>query len=188
MSDLKHNNSQFRTPNSKKILFLVGMPAAGKTYWGSRVAHEFDLQFIDLDIFIEEKEKASISALFATYGENGFRERENKYLKELIKKAARSTIIACGGGTPCFNDNLQLMKEAGIVIYLRADIPALISNLEASEELRPLLKGRGDMAIYLQGLLQKRIKFYEQAEYILQTKDISLTTFAEIISSCTNKQ
>jgi shikimate kinase len=96
-------------------------------------------------------------------------------------------VVACGGGTPCFLDNMLLMKEAGTVIYLQADVADLIVNLNTSREMRPLLKGKGDMAAYLEGMLQKRKAIYEQAHYILQTKDISITTFAEIISSCTDR-
>jgi len=165
-----------------KVIFLIGMPAAGKTYWGEKVAGRYKMTFVDLDSFIAEQEKASISALFAAYGENGFREKEHKCLKKLIHNAVTDTVVACGGGAPCFNSNIQLMKDAGIVIYLQADVATLVIGLNGSEEIRPLLKGRGDMAAYLEGLLQKRKFFYEQADHILQTKDISLTTFAEIIS------
>ena len=168
-------------PNTVKLIFLIGMPAVGKTYWGNKIALEYKMPFIDLDVFIAEQEKASISALFAMYGENGFREREQKYLKKIITTFT-ATIVACGGGTPCFGDNMELMKQAGTVIFLQADIPGLLDNLKNSDELRPLLNNRGDMSVYLQDLLDKRKKFYEQAHHIFQTKDISLTTFAKIIS------
>lgn len=164
-----------------KNIFLVGMPAAGKTYWGNQIAKAYNLPFADLDVFIAEQEKANISALFAMYGENGFREREQKYLKKIITTVT-GTIIACGGGAPCFNDNMQLMKQAGIVVYLKADIAWLLKNLKKSGEIRPLLNNRGDLSVYLQDMLDKRSKFYEQAHHILQTKDISLTTFAKIIN------
>ncbi len=165
-----------------KFIFLVGMPAAGKTYWGSKIATEYKLPFIDLDVFIAEQEKASISALFAMYGENGFREREQKHLRKLIRTLPRTTIIACGGGTPCFGDSMELMKQSGRVIYLQADVPWLLNNLKNTNEVRPLLNNRGDMSAYLQDMLDKRKSFYQQAHYILQTKDISLTTFAKIIA------
>ena len=181
-------NSQFPIPNSTQIIFLVGMPAAGKTYWGNKIAQKYSLPFIDLDTFIAEQEKASVPALFAQYGEAGFREREQKYLKKIIKSVVTPAVIACGGGTPCFYDNIVVMKEAGIVVYLQADIPWLMSNISNSDEIRPLLKGRGDVSVYLNDLLKKRKSFYEQAHHILHTKDISLLTFDEIITSCINRQ
>ncbi len=173
--------------DSPKLIFFIGMPAAGKTFWGEKIAAAHHILFIDLDLFVAEQEKASIPALFAQYGENGFREREHKHLKKLIDSIATDAVVACGGGTPCFNENMELMKSAGTVIYLNADIPYLVHNISNSEEIRPLLKGRGDMSIYLEGLLKKRKHFYEQAHHILQTKDISLITFDEIISSCINR-
>lgn len=171
-----------------KYIFLVGMPGAGKTYWGSKIAEEFGLAFFDLDDFIAKQEQASIPALFARYGEAGFRERERKYLQKLISTEKRCTVVACGGGTPCFYDNIRLMMDAGIVIYLHADVAQLISRLQGSEESRPLLKGKADLSAYLTGLLDKRDGIYGQAHYILQSANISLTTFAEIISLCIDKQ
>jgi len=169
------------------LIFLVGMPAAGKTYWGEQIATAYDLAFVDLDTYISQQENASIPALFAQYGEHGFREREHKYLKKAIKDADGVTIVACGGGTPFFYDNMSIMKEAGRVVYLQAETRHLIHNLNDCADTRPLLKGKGDLATYLDDMLQKRRQAYEQAHYILQTKDISLTTFAEIISSCTDR-
>jgi shikimate kinase len=181
-------NSNVQIPNPRKHIFLTGMPAAGKTYWGQKISEKYQLDFTDLDAYISLEEKASIPALFAQYGENGFREKENKALKKLIKQTANPSIVACGGGTPCFYDNMSIMKQAGIVIYLLADIPWLMNNISSSDEIRPLLKGRGDVSVYLADLLKKRKPFYEQANYILPTKDISLLTFNEIISSCINRQ
>jgi len=170
-----------------RIIFLIGMPAVGKSFWGDKIARAYPLTFIDLDVYIADQENASVSALFAKYGENGFREREQKYLNKIIATTASDLIVACGGGTPCFADNLQIMKKAGKVIYLQAETAYLLENLKSSDELRPLLNGRGDMTIYLDTLLQKRKNIYEQAHYILHTKDISLITFDEIISSCINR-
>ena len=174
-------NSKPLVPDSGKLVFLVGMPGAGKTYWGEQVAHKLGFAFVDLDAAIVSAESASISALFATYGEGGFREREQTQLKRLIKDTRYNTIIACGGGTPCYANNMQLIKNAGIVIYLQSDIQLLLAHLSQNKEVRPLLNNRGDLGIYLSGLLKKREPFYGQAHHILQTKDISVATFAKII-------
>ncbi len=193
-SQLPIPNSQFPTPNSQppipnspKLIFLVGMPCCRENILGDQIAKAYPLEFIDLDVFVALQEKASVPALFAQYGENGFREREHKHLKKLIGNITTNTIIACGGGTPCFHENMQVMKDAGIVIYLQADLPHLLGNINNSKEIRPLLKGRADVGAYLENLLQKRKRFYEQAHHILQTKDISIVTFDEIISSCINR-
>ena len=165
-----------------QLVFVVGMPAVGKTYWGKRMAKEFNRPFADLDVFIGEQEQASVPALFAMYGEGGFREREEKYLKQLIQEAEAGTIIGCGGGTPCYKDNMQVMKNAGTVVYLQADTAILLEHLAASDEVRPLLNNRGDAGVYLEGLLQKRKSYYEQSHFILQIADISRSTFAKILT------
>ncbi len=170
-------------PARIKLLFLVGMPGVGKTYWGNEVAHELGLNFVDLDNFIAAGENASIPALFATYGEKGFREREQAQLKKLIKSLSTNTIVACGGGTPCYSNNMAIIKDAGTAIYLKADIPTLLDQLSRSSEARPLLKNRGNLGTYLASLLETRKVFYNQANHILQTKDISVATFAKIISN-----
>lgn len=170
------------------LIFLTGMPGAGKTYWGAKIATACGWQFADLDTCIAQEEMASIPALFASYGESGFREREQKCLKNVISSSIEPTIVACGGGTPCYSDNMQLMLQTGTVVYLRAEVADLIANLNATDEVRPLLKNRENLAAYLAELLVLRTPVYKKAHYILQTEDISLTTFAEIISSCTNRQ
>ena len=172
-------------PDSK-IIFLIGMPATGKTYWGEKIAHRYKLHFIDLDRHVAEQERASIPALFAQYGEKGFREREHKCLEQIVTTNEGNTIVACGGGTPCFLDNMQLMKNAGTVIYIDTDIPALLKRITEDTEVRPLLNNRADLEGYLKDLLGKRKPFYEQAHHILHTKNISLTTFDQIITVCIN--
>jgi shikimate kinase len=164
------------------MIFLTGMPAAGKTYWGQQIATEYNMGFIDLDDYVVMEEKASVRALFAQYGEQGFRSLENKYLKQIIKQCETPTIVACGGGTPCFLDNITLMKEAGIIIYLDVEVDVLLAHLAVSDVIRPMLSNRGDLSVYLKDLLVKRQGFYDQAHYILHTKDISLTTFGKIIN------
>ena len=173
---------EFRGAHSAKLVFLVGMPGAGKTYWGEKIAAARKVPFVDLDIFIAEQENASIPALFAMYGENGFREREQRHLKKAIGAAKYDIVVACGGGTPCFGDNMKIMLDAGTVIYLESDVALLLKHLKESTEVRPLLNNRGELGAYLEDLLKKRARFYEQANYILQVKDISLATFAKIIS------
>lgn len=171
----------------KNIIFFIGMPAAGKTFWGAKVAQHYGLPFIDLDTFISAEEKTGIPALFEQYGEHAFREIERKHLEKIIKNTKVSTIVACGGGTPCFFDNMTLMKDNGTVICLEAEISQLVSNINGNEDIRPLLRDRDDIGAYLRELLQKRKHFYEQAHYILHTKDISLLTFDKIISSCISR-
>lgn len=166
-----------------RLFFLVGMPGAGKTTLGRRLAEDYGLHFIDLDSYIEQEESEGIPALFVKYGEAGFRELEHSYLQKLIEENETLAIVACGGGTPCFYDNMDMMKQAGTVVYLYVDVRELALNLEKSAEERPLLKGKDDLVHYLSELLAQREACYERADHILHTGDISISTFAEIFSS-----
>ena len=164
-----------------KRLFLTGMPGAGKTYWGNQLSRALNWNFIDLDNYISLKEKASISALFASYGEKGFRDREQKYLSDIINGVDLPLVIACGGGTPCFFNNMEVMKKNGIVVYLDLPVDDLVKRLNSSVEVRPMLKGRGDLPAYLTRMHKERKAFYELAHHILQPEFISITTFEKII-------
>jgi shikimate kinase len=174
-------------PNPTKLVFLIGMPGVGKTYWGEKLASQYRLDFIDLDAYISSKENQSIPALFEKYGEPGFRKLETEHLHTIITSVKNCTIVACGGGTPCFNNNMETMKTTGIVTYLEGDIPVLLENLKQDGTERPLLKGNGIEGI-LAGLQAGRTPFYRQAHYILPAKSISLSTFEKIIAPCINRQ
>ncbi len=168
------------------IIYLTGMPASGKTYWGTRVGEAFGLPFIDLDEFIIQREREPITQLFSK-GEGWFRGKEHASLINLIGLISRPTIVATGGGTPCYFNNLKQMQRSGVVIYLKAHIDTLASRIKNDNTMRPLLRNKTDIAGALQQLLQQRERYYNQAAYILQSEDISLNTFEEIITKCINR-
>ena len=163
------------------MIFLTGMPGAGKSYWGREIANARGWRFYDLDIFIEQQEKVSIAAIFESKGEAYFRGKEHYYLVQIITSAPPYSVVACGGGTPCFHSNMDLMKSAGKAIYLKATIDYLINNLSKDTAKRPLLKAQADVKSYLEELLSNRAVFYEKATDILQSENISLATFEQII-------
>ena len=94
----------------KTLIFFVGMPGVGKTTGGNKMAIRHGMSFIDLDTIIEQGERKTIKDIFEQDGEEGFRTLEHKYLEDVINATTGNTIIACGGGTPCFHGNMQLMK------------------------------------------------------------------------------
>lgn len=179
-------NCKFPAPG-RPLVFLIGMPGAGKTFWGKKLAARYAWQFIDLDVAIEEREKASVSELFGQFGEDGFRIKEHQQLVDTIKEQYQPAVIACGGGTPCFYNNLEIMKQAGIAIYLQEDVATLAERLKAGTHIRPLLKNKNGLHRHLQTLLQQRMPIYEQATIILPAEDISFTTFDQIINTCTDR-
>ena len=92
-----------------KPLFLVGYMAAGKTTLGRRAAQLLNVEFIDLDAYIESRYRKRVSDLFAERGEEGFRDIERRMLHEVAE--FDNVLVATGGGTPCFFDNMEYMRH-----------------------------------------------------------------------------
>ncbi len=168
------------------MIFLIGMPAAGKTYWGNKIATAFSLPFTDLDNYIEQQEGLSISEIFNQQGEAGFREKEAAALLQLISTGSKRMVVACGGGTPVYRDNMQLMKQAGCTIYLDVKQDILLQRLKSADQTRPLLQS-ADVPVVLNDLAQLRRRFYEQADYIITEENLSLNSFRNIIDICIEK-
>lgn len=159
---------------------------SGKSTLGSSLAKRLGYCFVDLDKVIEMYSQRTISEIFAQNGESEFRKIEQKVLFDVVKQAqteealhrgadankrdpnGRGTIIACGGGTPCCQDNLAFMKAHGFVVYLEVSPEILCERLlVTSPEARPLLPHR-DPAVLLHhicNLLAKRKPFYEAAHW-----------------------
>lgn len=169
------------------LYFLIGMPGAGKTFWGRAWAEESGMLFIDLDAYVEQQAGMSIPQIFEREGESTFRKRETGVLREIVNNTAtQNTIIACGGGTPVWNDNLEVMKHAGCVVYLEADIDTLTRNLGSGAPQRPLLLA-GDLRETLKQTLALRKPIYEQAHHVLSVENITVATFAQIQDLCINR-
>jgi len=166
-----------------RFIFLIGMPGVGKTYWGQKLAAHLGMRFVDLDDFIEERENNSILALFAQQGEDKFREMERSALDAVLAESDIATVVACGGGTPCFFDNMEKMKEVGCVIFLHAAMDTLLNRLFTDTEFRPLLQV-DSVHDKLHQLANHRLPVYERAHHVLEVETLSVDTFEEIILSC----
>lgn len=161
-------------------IFLIGFMGSGKTYWGSRWAEQYDLPFIDLDKLVEQRENKSITALFEENGEEYFRKVEASCLKTFSGK--QSFIMACGGGAPCFNNNMQWMNEQGTTVYLSAAPQFLCERLMDEKDRRPLLKNLAptELLSFIEKKLNEREPVYQQAKIILPAEalnDKSLSSF-----------
>ena len=167
-------------------VFLIGMPGAGKTWWGSRVAALLNMAFTDLDEQLMYRNRDTIPAMFEKFGEAGFRQREHDLLQLLIANLTTPTLIACGGGTPCFHDNMRILKAAGSVIYLQCGIDILLDHLGSGSE-RPLLPV-ADRRQKLEQLLAARAAVYEQADLTIDVNQLELSTFEQSIRSCIKRQ
>lgn len=170
----------------KPMIFLIGMPGAGKTVWGKRLAAYYHWLHTDLDEVIEHTTGTTIARIFETEGEPAFRRHEQAVLQGVIHTAQQPVVVSCGGGTPLFQDNLEQMKRHGPVVFLDATIDTLIRHLQGESVKRPLL-ANGDIISKLTGLLAKREPVYRQADHIFKVEDLTEATFAEIFATCTNR-
>ena len=120
-----------------KVVFLIGFMGAGKSTIGKKLAEKLNYDFLDSDLAIENQQGMTVNSIFSGKGESFFRELESLFIEGLKEK--KNMIIATGGGLPCFNNNMDKMKEIGLVIYLKAS-PQIIFNRILNNESRPLLK------------------------------------------------
>lgn len=119
-------------------IILLGYMASGKSVIAKELAKKMNLKSIDLDHYIEEKEKIKINEIFKKHGEIKFRMLENNYLKEILE-AETDLIIAVGGGTPCYANNMDLIVNGEVSIYLNASIETLFQRLIKDKSNRPLV-------------------------------------------------
>ena len=131
-----HDTSFSIMKESQRFYFLTGFMGTGKTYWAKRMSALLKLKTFDLDSFIEQKENVSIPNIFSKRGEADFRVLESRYLKELLKIPHNKVIISLGGGTLIDHNNLRLVKEKGILIWLKSN---RYNFTIAEEKKRPLL-------------------------------------------------
>lgn len=150
-------------------IILIGYMGAGKTTLGKILARELNLEFIDLDSYIENRFHQSVSQLFATRGEEGFRKIERNMLFEVAE--FENVVISAGGGTPCFFDNMEYMNKQGLTIYLKATPETLRTHLRMGKQKRPLIAEKNDTELdaFIRESLDKREPFYCQAQQIFDT-------------------
>ena len=159
---------------------------SGKSYWSKKMAKELGYESLDLDTMIERKEQKSISQIFEQEGEPAFRELEQYCLQQSCK-ITNDIIIALGGGTPCFFDNIEWINRHGVSIFLDFSVDFLIQNLRSEIDKRPLLKGKSikEMEDFIQQKLQERYSFYSQAQYCIKNPASAATDLMTIINNKT---
>ncbi|MEP2771300.1 MAG: shikimate kinase [Fulvivirga sp.] len=153
-------------------IYLVGMPGSGKSTFGVELAKAMGLPFIDLDQEIESSEGCTISNIFQNKGEDYFRKVESQHL--LKKSEAKdSFVMSTGGGTPCFYNGMNVMKELGVVVYLEVSIERLIQRLEKTDlSVRPKFVKSVDVHQQLTHLLSERETIYQKADIVIQESEL----------------
>ena len=144
-----------------KKFFIVGMPASGKSRLGKYISSMTDLCFIDLDLEIEKKLDSNVKDIFEIKGEKFFRKFETKTLKEIIESES-NFILATGGGTPCFNENMSIINNSGVSIFINVKREILHERISRNDK-RPLLSGAVSLKKKLSDLYKERIEYYQKS-------------------------
>jgi shikimate kinase len=145
-------------------IYLIGFMGSSKSTVGKKLALHLNWSFIDLDDKVELKAGMKIAEIFAEKGESFFRAMESEVLRSLSTEA--DTVISTGGGTPCFDENMDYMLESGLTIYLKMTPAQLKSRLLRSSHERPLIKNIriDDLQGFIEEILGEREKWYSRAE------------------------
>lgn len=162
-----------------KNIILVGMMSSGKTTLGKKLARALNYQFVDLDKLIEKDQGMEISAIFKLHGEAYFREVESRMLKETASQ--KGMVLASGGGAPCFFDNMDVIRQMGISIFL--DVPAedLARRIENhGKDDRPILSGTSSLVDTLRSRITDRLPYYTQADLTLKG-EIDVSHLLEVL-------
>jgi|SRR5687768_12222633 len=156
---------------------------SGKTHWGKLVADKLDMPFFDLDKVITDNEQKTVTEIFAEKGEEYFRVKEREVLESVTSEHERF-ILSCGGGTPCFFNNISFMKKQGKVVWLNTQVDVLVSRLLKEKNTRPLIRDipSGDLKTFIMKKLLSRKLYYQQADLTVHEESLSLDHFMKMIT------
>jgi shikimate kinase len=182
------------------VIYLVGFMGSGKNWWGRMLSDKLDIPFFDLDAEVEKSTNMEIVSIFRDKGESFFREKETQVLKSLFDYLpgkgnpkgssgnSISAIIATGGGTPCYNGNMEWMNQHGLTVWLNPSITELAGRLEKETAKRPLLKGKTveELALFIEKKLEERNPFYNLASIEIKNTHIAVEEFINLIYNASN--
>lgn len=163
-----------------KRIIIIGYMGSGKTTVGHALSQELGLPFYDLDWYIETRMHRTVKQIFDEKGEDGFRKIEHNLLHEVAE--FEDVIISCGGGTPCFFDNIDYINRQGETVYLKCTTDVLYKHLKMGKTVRPLLlnKTPDEVKTFIEAQLKQRESFYAKAKHIV---DVSLMDNKEKIKT-----
>lgn len=160
-------------------LFLIGYMGAGKTTIGKLLADKLNLLFIDMDVFIENRFRKSVSMIFKERGEDGFRKIEKMVLEEVA--GFENVIISTGGGTPCFFENMELMNQSGLTVYLKVSPEELAKRLYKCKQPRPLIKDKSldELKVFVEENLKLREPYYMRSAIVIDGEKLTTAKDSE---------
>ena len=164
-----------------KHIFLIGYMGCGKSFWGKAIADSLAYDFIDLDELIEKREGLSIPEIFEQLGETTFRERERLAL-ESLSELKMPAVISTGGGTPCFQNNMDRMNAMGETLFLMASPAVLKQNILKSSSVRPIVQTipENELEDYIANHLEERLPFYQQAHLSVNVDGLNLEDLKQL--------
>jgi shikimate kinase len=162
-------------------IFLVGYMGSGKTRTGKLLAKAMNYGFMDMDELFEERYRITIQDFFRKYDEEAFRKLEHQLLSETI--LSDNVVYSMGGGTPCFYDNMEMLKQYGLTVYIKMPAPALFRRLKESKKQRPVLHrlDSDDLLLHIQSQLAARDPFYSKAELTVDGINLNIIELAQMI-------
>jgi shikimate kinase len=163
-------------------IYLIGFMGSGKTYWGKKLSEKLQLPFFDSDEQIVNSEGKSVNDIFEQNGEEYFRLKE-KGILHIITESHSSFVMACGGGSPCYFNNIDYMNKSGTTVWLNTPLSILFQRLVQEKNERPLVKKLTDdqLRSFITKKFADRKIYYEQAEVVIDDEEISLDHFIEKI-------
>ena len=163
-------------------VFLIGFMGSGKSHWGKLLSKKLSIPFFDLDEKIEEHTGKTIPQIFAEQGEEPFRLLEKEVLY-LLTESHETFVMATGGGTPCYYNNIDYLKKNGTVVWFNSSIDCLYRRLIKEKDKRPLIRNVPDdqLKSFIVKKFSNRKIFYQQADVIIQEDDTSLEKMVEKI-------
>ncbi|MFC4666011.1 shikimate kinase [Falsiporphyromonas endometrii] len=165
-----------------KPIFIIGYMGSGKSTIGRKLADELNFNFIDTDFFIENRFRQRVQDMFKTVGEETFRKREHMVIEEL--SGMTQSIIATGGGLPCFYNNMEIIKTCGISIYLEVSNEILTQRLELCKRTRPSVKDKSGEELFkhVEEGMALRAPIYQQADIIICANKLMTTEDEKVLA------
>ncbi len=163
-------------------IYLIGFMGVGKTHWGKLLGKKLGIPFFDLDELIENDEGRSIAEMFEDKGEEYFRMKEREIL-HLVSESHESMVLSCGGGAPCFFNNIDYMNEKGVTVWIDTPFEILLGRLRQGKDKRPLLKSLDDeqLKAYIVKKNGDRRIFYERARVRIDDRDARVDDFIKAV-------
>ncbi len=163
-------------------IFLIGFMGSGTTHWGHLLSQKLSIPFFDMDAQVVEHEGKTIVEIFAEKGEEYFRLLEKDVL-HIITESHENFVMACGGGSPCYFNNIEYMNKSGTTVWINTPVELLFQRLKKEKEARPLIKELSDeqLKAFINKKFADRKIYYDQAAIIMDEEPLQLDKLVEKI-------